>query len=154
MKNPLPHPKRHSRWRKRLSTLWWKYWKKFPAPVQCRSRGKCTQMFQFTRYCMKSGANHTEGKVYSYVRLCGQYIQLRPVSGSKFRFCDFFFFSLIAVFDGHLFRISSAETLMWSLFQWQKYLQNNYTSIKKIFEIHPQYSQYKISTHLTTDSTF
>jgi len=91
MKNPLPHPKGHSRWRKRLSTLWWKYWKKFPAPVQCRSCGKCTQLFQFTRHCMKSGPNHTEGTVYSYVRLCGQYIELRPVSGSMYRFCDFFF---------------------------------------------------------------
>jgi hypothetical protein len=59
--------------------------------VQCRSRGKCTQLFQFTWYCMKSGANHTEGTVYSYVRLCGQYIELRPVSGSMSRFCDFFF---------------------------------------------------------------
>jgi hypothetical protein len=90
MKNPLPHPKGHSRWRKRLSTLLWKYWKKFPAPVQCRSRGKCTQLFQVTRYCMKSGANHTGGRVYSYVHLCWQYIQLRTVSGSMSRFCDFF----------------------------------------------------------------
>ena len=137
MKNPLPHPKGHSRWRKRLSTLWWKYWKKFPAPVQCRSRGKCTQLFQFTRYCMKSGTNHTEGTVYSYKRLCGQNIQLRPVNGSMSRFCNFFFSHLLFVFDGHLFRICSAESLTWSLLQWQKYLRNNYTLMKKFLEIHP-----------------
>lgn len=48
-----------------------------------------------------------------------------------------FFSHLLLEFDAHLFRISSAGTLMWSLLQWQQYLQNNYTSIKKILEIHP-----------------
>ena len=70
-----------------------------------------------------------------YVRLCGQHIQLRSVSGSMAGFCDFFFPRLLLVFDGHFFLISSAESLTWSLLQWQKSLQNKYTSGKYISRI-------------------
>ena len=70
-----------------------------------------------------------------YVRICGQHIQLRSVSGSMAGFCDFFFPRLLLVFDGHFFLISSAESLTWSLLQWQKSLQNKYTSGKYISRI-------------------
>jgi hypothetical protein len=105
---------------------------KFPATVQFHFRGKYTPWSHFTQYSMKSGANHKEETLCLYVRLCGQYIKLRPVSGSVTRFFYVFTYFLLVfdeeLYDGNLFRISSSESLMWSLLQWQKILQNKYTS--------------------------